>query len=309
MKKNCLITGVGGQGTVLLSRLIGRAALEQGLAVRGTETIGMAQRGGSVVSHIRMGTGIHSPLIPLGRADLIIAFECAEAVRVLPFLAPEGRMILLDRPIPPVSSSLGAYRYDPAALLNYLRARVKALTRIDGAELIHQCGNPRVVNVALLGVALTLDSFPFTAEDIIRIMTAQLPPHYLELNLKALRIGLSTQGSEGAGMTYQEYGNGIIAVFDAGIQTIDDFCSLFLHPTCSALLIPKEQIPADFYDLSSGFAGAVLQKCSNYHKKLAIIGDFSDITSGAFKDFMYESNQHKQILFVHSAEEALAVLR
>ena len=189
-RKNCLITGVGGQGTLLLSRLIGNAALEQGLTVRGTETIGMAQRGGSVVSHIRMGPGIYGPLIPLHQGDLIIAFECIEAVRVLPFIAEEGRMIVLNRSIPPVSSALGAYPYDPAALMGHLKERVKQLTLIDGEKLISQCGNPRVVNVALLGVALTGKGLPFTPEDIIRIMTRQVPPQFLELNLKALRIGL-----------------------------------------------------------------------------------------------------------------------
>jgi indolepyruvate ferredoxin oxidoreductase beta subunit len=189
-RKNCLITGVGGQGTVLLSRLIGNAALEQGLAVRGTETIGMAQRGGSVVSHIRIGTGIHAPLIPLHQGDLIIAFECAEAVRVLPFLAAKGQMLVLNRPVPPVSSALGVYRYDPGALMHYLKEQVQQLTLIDGERLINQCGNPRVVNVALLGVALTLKCLPFTPEDIIRVITKQVPPRFLDLNLKALQIGL-----------------------------------------------------------------------------------------------------------------------
>jgi indolepyruvate ferredoxin oxidoreductase beta subunit len=138
-----------------------------------------------------MGIDIYAPLIPLHRGDLIIAFECIEAVRVLPFLAEEGRMIVLNRLIPPVSSTLGAYRHDPAALLRPLKERVKQLILIDGEKLIHQCGSPRGVNVALLGVALTLNYLPFTPEDIIRLMTRHVPPQLLELNLKALRIGLA----------------------------------------------------------------------------------------------------------------------
>lgn len=190
MSLNCLITGVGGQGTVLLSRIIGAAAIEKGLEVRGTETIGMAQRGGSVVSHIRLGALIHSPLIPPGKADLVIAFEPAEAVRVFPFLGEAGKMILLNRPVPPVSSALGGPGYEPRLMLEYLKGKMgDGLTCIDGDTLLARCGSVRVVNTALLGAALALGLFPFTAEDAARVLTQRIPERFLDLNIRALELG------------------------------------------------------------------------------------------------------------------------
>ncbi|GHU87937.1 pyruvate:ferredoxin (flavodoxin) oxidoreductase [Spirochaetia bacterium] len=190
---NCLITGVGGQGTVLMSRLIGGAAINKGLEVRGAETIGMAQRGGSVVSHLRMGdggNGIHSPLIAPAEADIIIAFEPVEAVRVLPFLSPSGGMIVLNRGIPPVTSALGDKKYNPNEMIVYLKNTVVArLTVIDGEDLIARCGNPRVINVALLGAALAKGLFPFNADDIAALIKERLAPRFVEINLNALETG------------------------------------------------------------------------------------------------------------------------
>ncbi|GHV63339.1 pyruvate:ferredoxin (flavodoxin) oxidoreductase [Spirochaetia bacterium] len=194
---NCLITGVGGQGTVLMSRLIGGAAIKAGLEVRGAETIGMAQRGGSVVSHLRMGDDancIQSPLIAPAEADIIIAFEPAEAVRVLPFLAPSSGIIVLDRGIPPVTGALSGKKYDPAEMIIYLKNTIAAsdpsrLTVIDGEELLRRCGNPRVLNVALLGAALAQGIFPFNADDIAALIKERLAPKFAEMNLKALEIG------------------------------------------------------------------------------------------------------------------------
>jgi indolepyruvate ferredoxin oxidoreductase beta subunit len=192
---NCLITGVGGQGTVLLARLAGGAAMKKGFGVRGTETIGMAQRGGSVVSHIRIGdTPIHSPLIPQSEADVVIAFEPAEAVRVLPFLSPEGTMIALDRAIIPASSSLRTASvgkgapYQSGAMISYLEKVIEApkLSIINGESLIARCGSARVINVALLGAALELDMFPFTKEDVISVLQEMVNPKYLDLNIRAL---------------------------------------------------------------------------------------------------------------------------
>lgn len=195
MNLNCLITGVGGQGTVLMARLIGNAAIFRGFDVLGAETIGMAQRGGSVVSHIRIGPGPRSPLIPPGRSDLIIAFEPAEAVRVLPYLAPAGRLLALDRGVAPVTSSLAANKdggagYDPSAMIAYLRQSLEdRLSIIDGEGLIRRCGNARVINTALLGAAVKLGLLPFTAAEIGEVIKTKLPPKFVEMNLAALKAG------------------------------------------------------------------------------------------------------------------------
>jgi indolepyruvate ferredoxin oxidoreductase beta subunit len=196
MKLNCLITGVGGQGTVLMARLIGNAAIEKGLDVLGAETIGMAQRGGSVVSHIRIGSSPRSPLIPLNRADVIIAFEPAEAVRELPYLAPTGKLLALDRGVAPVTSSLGGAGsggipgYDPTLMTAYLRQTLgDRVTILDGEDLIGRCGNARVINVALLGAALKLELLPFTEGEVEDVIRARVPTKFAEMNLAALKTG------------------------------------------------------------------------------------------------------------------------
>jgi indolepyruvate ferredoxin oxidoreductase beta subunit len=183
-----MLTGVGGQGTVLMSRLIGSAAIAKGYAVRGTETIGMAQRGGSVVSHVRLGDEIHSPLIPLFGADLLIAFEPAEAVRALPFLKPGGTVLVIDRAVRPASSALSG-DYNALVMIEYLKQTVENLIVIDGEELICKCKTAKVMNVALLGVAVKHHLLPFTMEDAERVLKERLPGKFLEINLHALHVG------------------------------------------------------------------------------------------------------------------------
>ncbi|MDR2185692.1 MAG: indolepyruvate oxidoreductase subunit beta [Treponema sp.] len=188
MKLDCLITGVGGQGTVLLSRLIGEAAVKRGLDIRGSETIGMAQRGGSVTSHLRVGEGVSSPLIGPGGADVLIAFEPAEAARALSFLSPRGRLLVLDRGIPPVSSMLGK-PYDPAVMVDYLRDRLEGegrLSLVPWESLRQYCDSPRVLNVALLGWAIAGGLLPFSREEILAVLRERLPPKYLDMNIRAL---------------------------------------------------------------------------------------------------------------------------
>jgi len=208
MIQSCLITGVGGQGTILMSRLIGTAAILKGLDVRGTETIGMAQRGGSVVSHIRMGQNIPSPLIPRGKADLIIAFEPAEAVRVYPFLSPTGRMLVLDRMILPVSGMLGENTYESREMISFLKAYLSypseerlarkdegdVLTVLNGDELIQKCGSSRVLNTALLGAAVKKNFFPFTEDNILAAFKERIPPKFLDINILAFNTGKELAG-------------------------------------------------------------------------------------------------------------------
>ena len=181
---NCLLTGVGGQGTVLLSRLIGAAAMERGLRIRGSETIGMAQRGGSVVSHVRMGENIYSPLIPRGKADVIIAFEPAEAARTLPYFSAEGTMLVLDRAVRTVSAV-----YDSKAVLTFLQKKVRNLLVLSGETLIERCQSAKVLNVALLGAAVQRELLPFGMADAETVIRSRIPAWYQELNLQALQIG------------------------------------------------------------------------------------------------------------------------
>ena len=186
MRKQIILCGVGGQGTVLASRLISDAAMRRGIPVMSAETIGMAQRGGSVFSHLRMGEGFWSPMIAAGEADLIIGFEPGEAVRLLPFLKPEGRMIVADRTVMPVTASLSGTAYSGAEMLDYLSARVPDLRIVDTEKAVREVGSPKVLNLILLGAAVSGGSLGFTQDDLKEAIRARVPERFHELNFRAL---------------------------------------------------------------------------------------------------------------------------
>lgn len=189
MVQNCMIAGVGGQGTVLASKLMAEAALRSGLDVRTTETIGMAQRGGSVVSHVRMGTPVYSPLVPPGAADLILAFEPAEAVRLIPFLRESGRMIVCDSAVMPVTSALSGDEYKASDMIRYIEENVARYLVVDGGELLARCGSAKTRNVALLGFAAAGGVFPFGDDLWEEAIRAAIAGRYLEMNLRAFAAG------------------------------------------------------------------------------------------------------------------------
>lgn len=189
MVKNCMIAGVGGQGTVLASKLIAEAAMRSGLDVRTTETIGMAQRGGSVVSHVRMGAPIYSPLVPAGAADLILAFEPGEAVRLTPFLGENGRMIVCDSAVMPVTSALSGDGYKAADMIGYIEENVPRYLVVSGKELLKRCGSAKTQNVALLGFAAASGAFPFEDSVWEEVIRETIAGRYLEMNLRAFTVG------------------------------------------------------------------------------------------------------------------------
>ncbi len=189
---NCILTGVGGQGTVLASKLIASTALENGLMVRTAETIGMAQRGGCVVSHVRTGENLYSPLISYGQADIIIGFEPAEAVRCLPYLKKGGTVVVSSRGMQPVTAALTNFAYDGSEMMDYLRAHVANLIVVDGEKICEAIGTVKVLNTVLLGAALTTNTLNITKEQIIHSIHNQLAPKYVDMNLKALELGYNT---------------------------------------------------------------------------------------------------------------------
>ena len=141
MSTSILICGIGGQGTVLASKLICQAALSLNMDVRSAETIGMAQRGGSVVSHVRIGSGLHSPLIPLSAADILIAFEPCEAVRNLPYLKKDGVIVVSDKVIPPVTASLSGQSFDSSVMIETLRKKSSRVMVLDTDSLSADLGS------------------------------------------------------------------------------------------------------------------------------------------------------------------------
>ena len=189
MRKNCLLCGVGGQGVVLASKLIAYAALDKGMFVRTTETIGMAQRGGSVVSHVRMGEEIHSPMIPKGQADVILAFEPAEAVRSLPYLREGGMLIVNRKAVKPVTATLGGGQYDGHEMLDFLKKKVDNLLIMDGEAVCRQAGSAKVLNVALLGAAAASGALDISIPDMEVEIKKKVKPQFVELNQKALALG------------------------------------------------------------------------------------------------------------------------
>lgn len=188
MNTNCLLCGVGGQGTVLASKLISAAAMKKGLKARSAETIGMAQRGGCVVSHVRIGDQIYSPLIPKGGADVIIAFEPAEAVRCLPYLKKNGTVIVNTKPVIPVTASLGIGSYTGAEMIQYLQEHVQNLIVVNGDEIAEKLHSAKALNVALLGAAAKSGALGLSIEELEDVILERIPEKFRELNLNALHI-------------------------------------------------------------------------------------------------------------------------
>lgn len=186
---NIILCGVGGQGTVLASKLTAAASMEKGLNVRSAETIGMAQRGGSVVSFLRIGdTG--SPLIMSGTADLIIGFEPAETVRNLSYLKKGGIVITSGRAVMPVTAALAGSDYSGEKMTAALKDRsdmIGKLVIVNTDEAIRELGSPRVLNMVLLGAAARGGYLgPVTIDDIKAALVRKVKPQFHELNFKAL---------------------------------------------------------------------------------------------------------------------------
>ena len=188
MKKDILICGVGGQGTVLASKIIAASAMEAGDIVHSAETIGMAQRGGPVTSHVRIGEEAYSPLIPFGSADMILAFEPAEAVRNLRYLKPDGIVIVNSVPVKPVTESLMPTGYDGTEMIAYLKKKCTCIV-VDGEELCRPFGSSRYFNIAILGVAAASGRLGIAQEILLREIERRVPAKYLEANKAAFQAG------------------------------------------------------------------------------------------------------------------------
>lgn len=189
MTKNCLLCGVGGQGTVLAAKILAEAAINKGEEVKTTETIGMAQRGGSVVSHVRIGQDIHSPLIPERSADVIIGFEPAEVVRNLNYLSKDGIIVVNPKAVKPVTASLTGSSYNGTEMIDYLKEKYEHVLIVDTDAIIKKCGTEKVMNIALLGAAVEKGTLGITLEDIMAAMKARMKDKIYEMNEEALLSG------------------------------------------------------------------------------------------------------------------------
>ena len=187
--KSCLLCGVGGQGTVLASRIIAAAAMAKGLHAKTAETIGMAQRGGSVVSHVRIGEDVASSMIPFGTADVIIGFEPGEVAANIKYLKEDGVLILSSRQVKPVTASLGQSAYDGDDCIAWLKGKVPRCIVIDPEKIMEACGSPKVLNVAMTGALAASGAMGLGMEDMEEALKIRMKPKLLEMNRKALHMG------------------------------------------------------------------------------------------------------------------------
>jgi len=183
------LIGVGGQGTIKASTIIGEAAMKKGLNVVMSEVHGMAQRGGTVVTEFKIGEA-HSPLIEEGAADLMIAFEPAEALRALNKINQESFVIVNSSPIVPFTVSLGISEYpELSSVFEELKVKIKNLLIINAEKIAKEAGSIISENMVLLGVAVATPNFPIEKDLIIRSMMENLPPKTIETNLEAFEMG------------------------------------------------------------------------------------------------------------------------
>lgn len=186
-KTNILIVGVGGQGTLLASVLLGNLALDKDLDVKLSEVHGMAQRGGSVVTHVKISEdGVNSPLIEEGDADVIIAFEELEAYRWLPYLKKGGTMYVNTQQWLPMPVVMGQAEY-PENIMETLEKNTAKVKAFDALKIAEECGSVKAVNVVLLGAAS--NDLPFDEDAWIKVIEENVKPKFVGLNKKAFELG------------------------------------------------------------------------------------------------------------------------
>ena len=180
-----MIVGVGGQGTLLASKVLGQALLLMDYDVKVSEVHGMSQRGGSVVTYVRYGDSVHSPIVDLGEADYMLAFEPLEAARYLAYLKSTGVIIANTRKTLPMPVITGAAAYQDG-IVEKLRQRAN-LVALDALKLANEAGNPKAVNMALMGVLSARMDLPESVWQ--QALEKQVPPRFLEMNRRAFALG------------------------------------------------------------------------------------------------------------------------
>ena len=184
--KNVMIVGVGGQGSLLASKLLGRLLLSRGYDVKVSEVHGMSQRGGSVVTYVRFGERVCSPIIDKGEADFIVSFELLEAARYTEYLAKNGKIIVSSQTVNPMPVITGAAAY-PENLVGKMEALGIEVDVVDALALAEEAGSSKAVNIVLMGRLSRY--FDFLTEEWLRALEESVPPKFLDLNKKAFVLG------------------------------------------------------------------------------------------------------------------------
>jgi len=189
INKSIMIVGVGGQGTLLASRIIGNVAINDGYDVKMSEVHGMAQRGGSVVTYVKYGENISSPIIEKGKADVILAFEELEASRWIQYLKKDGLLILNSQKIDPMPVIIGAAKY-PEIVVKKINEKIEHFVSLDALSLAKQAGTIKAVNVVLIGVMAKESSI--SKEKWLKALEITIPSKYLEMNKVAFELGYTS---------------------------------------------------------------------------------------------------------------------
>lgn len=186
--KNVMIVGVGGQGSLLASKLLGRLLLGKGYDIKVSEVHGMSQRGGSVVTYVRFGDKVYSPVIDKGQADYIVSFELLEAARWTEFLKPGGKIIVNTQQVNPMPVIIGAAAYPENLVQKMVDAGID-VDALDALTLAEQAGSSKAVNLVLMGRLSKY--FDFSEEEWLSAIEASVPQKFLEMNKKAFNLGLN----------------------------------------------------------------------------------------------------------------------
>ena len=184
--QNIMIVGVGGQGSLLASKLLGRLLLTKGYDIKVSEVHGMSQRGGSVVTYVRFGEKVYSPVIDKGEADYIVSFELLEAARWTEYLRPDGRIVANTQQVNPMPVIIGAAQY-PEDLVAKMQAEGINVDAIDALKLAEEAGSSKAVNIVLMGHLSR--NFDFTLDEWMDAIEKSVPAKFLELNKKAFLLG------------------------------------------------------------------------------------------------------------------------
>ena len=184
--KNIMIVGVGGQGSLLASKLLGRLLLTRGYDIKVSEVHGMSQRGGSVVTYVRFGDKVYSPVIDKGQADYIVSFELLEAARWTEYLKPDGKIIVNTQQINPMPVIIGAAEY-PENLVKTMADAGIDVDAFDALTLAEQAGSAKAVNIVLMGHLSK--NFDFSEEEWLQAIAQSVPAKFLELNKTAFSLG------------------------------------------------------------------------------------------------------------------------
>lgn len=184
--KSLLLVGVGGQGTILASKILSAGLIDAGYDVKMSEVHGMAQRGGSVTTQVRFGKKVHAPIIGKGQADILVSFEAMEAIRLLEYLNPKGTVVVNDFKIPSAPILMGAADY-PEGIIETLKEKVNTKV-LDAGKIAEEIGNPKTMNIVLLGALVK--AMNITGVDWEKAIRENVKEQFIDINIKAFNEGM-----------------------------------------------------------------------------------------------------------------------